>query len=258
MWKSILAIVMVLAVPATLADSNWYVSGSFGNVSQEESENSGAFTSDFTTGDGSPAVPNGTVLPAGTSVGWMTEFDSGTVFSFEAGKRYGSALRSGIEVSWASADVDFHEGVTAGGTLIDGVDAAVLTGSATQLGATVGQIVADGQGEIETMSMMANAYYDFNRDGKFSPYLGAGIGFSMVDVTFNPSGVGIIDDDDTAFAYQVKAGATLSFSDRWEAFAEYSWREGDAEVDASLIPASLDIENEQGLMSVGMRYKFGK
>lgn len=258
MWKSMLAILMMLAVPATMAGSDWYVSGSIGTVSQEESKNSGAFTSDFTTGDGSPAVPNGTVLPSGTSVGWTTEFDSGTAFSFEAGKRYSSGLRSGIEVSWASADVDFHEGVTAGGTLIDGVDAAVLTGSAMQLGATVGQIVAAGQGEIETMSMMANAYYDFNRDGMFSPYLGAGIGFSSVDVTFNPSGVGIIDDDDTAFAYQVKVGATLNFSDRWEAFAEYGWREADIEADASLIPASLDIENEQGLLSVGMRYKFGK
>lgn len=257
MRKSILAILIVLAVPATMADSNWYVSGSFGNVSQEESDNSGAFTSDFSTGDGSPTVPNGTVLPAGTSVGWRTEFDSGSMFSFEAGKRYSSNLRSGIEVSWASADVDFHQGVTAGGTLLDGVDAAVLTGSATQLGLTVGQVVAAGQGEIETLSMLANAYYDFNRDGMFSPYLGGGIGFSMVDVTFNPSGVGIIDDDDTAFAYQVKVGATLNFSDRWEAFAEYGWREGDIETDASLIPASLDIENEQGLLSVGMRYKFG-
>jgi opacity protein-like surface antigen len=156
MWKSLLAVLMVLTVPATLAGSDWYVSGS------------------------------------GTSVGWTTEFDSGTAFSFEAGKRYSSGLRSGIEVSWANADVDFHDGVTAGGTLIDGVDAAVLTGSATQLGATVGEIVAAGQGEIETMSMMANAYYDFNRDGRFSPYLGAGIGFSSVDVTFNPSGVGIV------------------------------------------------------------------
>jgi hypothetical protein len=82
------------------------------------------------------------------------------------------------------------------------------------------------------MSLMANVYYDFNRDGMFSPYLGAGIGFSSVDVTFNPSGVGIIDDDDTAFAYQVKVGATLNFSDRWEAFAEYGWREADIEADA--------------------------
>ena len=59
-------------------------------------------------------------------------------------------------------------------------------------------------------------------------------------------------------AYQVKVGATLNFRDRWEAFAEYGWREADIEADASLIPASLDIENEQGLLSVGMRYKFGK
>jgi opacity protein-like surface antigen len=102
-------------------------------------------------------------------------------------------------------------------------------------------------------------YYDFNRDGRFSPYLGGGIGFADVDVKFNPSGVGIIDDGDTAFAYQVKAGATVSFGDRWVGFAEYAFRAtGDIETDADLIPASLDIENEQGLFSIGARYRFGK
>ena len=109
--KHVIAVAMVLAVPATLAESEWYVGGSVGSVSQDDSVNSGAFTADFTTGDSSPAVPNGTVLPAGTSVGWNTEYDSGMAFSFEGGKKYASGFRSGLELSYGEADVDSHAGV---------------------------------------------------------------------------------------------------------------------------------------------------
>jgi opacity protein-like surface antigen len=55
-----------------------------------------------------------------------------------------------------------------------------------------------------------------------------------------------------------KAGATLKFTESWEGYAEYAFRAtGDVETSADLIPATLDIENEQGLISVGARYRFG-
>ena len=127
MLKYALAVLMVVAVPATMADGDYYFSFSVGSLSQEDSDNSGAFTSDFTTGDGSPAIANGTVLAAGTTTGWTTEFDNGTNFALEFGKRFGSGLRAGVELFSGSADVDTHFGVSAGGTIIDGVDAAVLT-----------------------------------------------------------------------------------------------------------------------------------
>ncbi len=259
MKKSTVTIIAVLlCMPGTALAGEWYFGGSFGFQMQDDSDNSGAFTSDFTTGNGDPDVPNGTVLPAGTTVGWMTEFDDGMAFSLEAGQRYDSGLRSGIELSYGSADVATHMGVTAGGGLIDGVDAAVLTGSAAQLGVTVGEVVADGRGDITTLSLFANAYYDFNRDGKFAPYIGAGVGFSDVDITFNPSGVGIVDDGETVLAYQAKLGATLQFNDAWEGYAEYAYRmSDDVEVAVDLFPASLEVENQQGLFNIGVRYRFG-
>jgi opacity protein-like surface antigen len=256
--KSVLAVfVALLCVPGTAFAGDWYFGGSLGYGMQDDSDNSGALTSDFTTGNGLPAIPNGTVLPSGTSVGWTTEFDAGMAFSLESGLRYDSGLRSGIELSYGSADVKTHMGVTAGGTLIDGVDAAVLTGSAAQLGATVGDVVADGRGDITTLSLFVNAYYDFNRDSNFEPYIGVGIGFSDVDVTFNPSGVGIVDDGETVLAYQVKLGATLQFNDNWEGYADYALRmTEDVEVGVDLFPATLEVENQQGLFSVGVRYRF--
>jgi opacity protein-like surface antigen len=259
MKSSILTITAVLlCVSGTASAGDWYFGGSLGLQMQDDSDNSGVFTSDFTTGNGEPTIPNDTVLPSGTTVGWTTEFDDGMAFSLEGGLRYDSGLRSGIELSYGKADVCSHMGVRAGGTLIDGVDAAVLTGADVQLGATVGEVVAAGRGDLTTLSLLVNAYYDFNRDGNFEPYLGAGIGFSDVDITFNPSGVGIVDDGDTVFAYQAKLGATLQFNDQWEGYAEYAWRMAeDVEVNVDLFPATLEVENQQGLFSVGVRYRLG-
>ena len=145
------------------------------------------------------------------------------------------------------------------GTVIDGVDAAVLTGSPTQLGVTVGQVVATPDGdEIESTSIFANLYYDFNRDGLISPYVGAGLGYSDVSVTYSPSGVGIIDDSESKFAYQLKAGATWSVSERIDLYGEAAYRAtDDVELQNQLFPGTLNIENRQTVFSIGARYKFG-
>ncbi|MEX1252096.1 MAG: P44/Msp2 family outer membrane protein, partial [Hyphomonas sp.] len=36
--------------------------------------------------------------------------------------------------------------------------------------------------QFETTSLFANLYYDFNRGGMISPYVGAGLGYSDVSV----------------------------------------------------------------------------
>lgn len=258
MKRFFVALGAIALIPVAAAAQDWYVGGYIGSNMQSDSDNSGQLTSDFTTGNGAPAVPTGTVLPEGTSVGWSTEFDTGVAYGIEAGLRYDNGLRSGIEISLTSADVDTHEGVNVGGAGIDGVDAAVLTGSAEPLGATVGAVVADGRGDIENLAVFANAYYDFNRDGAFQPYVGAGLGFSQVDVTYNPSGVGIVDDGETKFAYQLRAGATYRFSDTLEVYGEYTYRAtDDVEVDVDLFPGTLNVENQQNLFAVGIRYRFG-
>lgn len=258
MKKYLAALAAFALVPFAASAQEWYAGGYIGTNVQSDSDNSGQLTSDFTTGNGAPAVPTGTVLESGTPVGWSTEFDTGVAYGIEAGLRYDNGFRSGVEIALTSADVDSHEGVNVGGAGLDGVDAAVLTGSAEQLGASVGAVVADGRGDIENLAVFANAYYDFNRDGQFQPYVGGGIGFSQVDVTYNPSGVGIVEDDETKFAYQLRAGATYKVTDNFEGYAEYTYRAtDDVEVDVDLFPGTLDIENRQNLFTVGVRYRFG-
>jgi opacity protein-like surface antigen len=254
-----LALGAALAIAAPAHAQGWYVSGSAGFNFQADSDNSGQTTSAFNTGNGAPVIPNATPIAAGTSLGWTTELDNGYAIAGEVGLYYDGGLRSGIEVVYSEADVDTHRNVAVGGTVIDGVDAAVLTGSATQLGATVGDVVAGAdEGGIENTSVFANLYYDFARDAQISPYIGAGIGFSDVNVKYAPSGVPIVDDGETKFAYQIKGGATWKLNDQFEIFGEAAYRATeDVEVDVQLVPARLDIENQQTVLSLGVRYCFG-
>lgn len=243
-------------LPASAQD--WYAGGSIGLAFQQDSSNAGS-TGAFTTGNGAPVIPFGTAIAAGTPYGWETTFDNGYALAGEFGASYDNGFRSGIELTYTKADVDTHSGVNVAGTVIDGVDAAVLTGSPTQLGATVGAVVASPDGDaIESTSLFANLYYDFNRSGRISPYLGAGIGYSDVSVTYRPSGVGIIDDSEGKFAYQLKAGATWSLTDQIDIYGEAAYRAtDDVELQNQLFPGTLNIENTQTLLSIGARFKFG-
>ncbi|MEM7767085.1 MAG: outer membrane beta-barrel protein [Pseudomonadota bacterium] len=254
-WKSIAALGLAVSVVGAASAQQWYVGGSVGFSQQNDSDNSGQ-TGAFTTGN----LGDGSTLDVaeGTDYGWTTEFDGGLALAAEAGLKYANGLRSGIEIAYLQSDVDTHVGVTLGGGSIDGVDAAALAGSADPLGVTVGELVSDGRGEISSTAVFANVYYDFNRDGPLSPYLGAGIGFADVDVEYAPSGVGIIDDGETAFAYQVKVGASYALTEAIEAYGEYAYRASeDIEVSNALFPGTLDIENEANVFAVGLRYTFG-
>lgn len=244
-----------IALAGAAVAQEYYVGGSIGFAQQNDSSNSGS-TGAFTTGD----LGDGSTLDvaAGTSYGWDTEFDNGTAFAGEFGARFGNGWRGGVELAYSGADVDTHTGVTLGGGSIDAVDAAAIAGSPTPLGVTVAAVVADGQGEITNTAVFLNGYYDFNTGGALQPYLGAGIGFASVDVTYQPSAITVIDDSETKLAYQIKAGATWQLEGQWELFGEYAYRATeDVELDNQLFPGTLDIENTQNVFSIGARYRFG-
>lgn len=252
--KSILLSSAALLFSTTAYAGDWY-GGVYGGINiQSESSNSGE-TGSFTTGN----LGDDTTLDvaAGTDYGWDTEFDNGTVFGAEIGMKYASGLRSGIELSYTTADVDTHTDVTLGGGAIGALDAAAIAGSPTALGVSIADVVADGQGDIQNLSVFANAYYHFAAGDGFSPYVGLGIGFTDSDVEYSPSGIGVIDGGETKLAYQARAGAGFQVSDKIEIFGEYTYRKSDdIEVDNVLFPGTLEIENTQNLLAVGIRAGF--
>lgn len=248
-----LAALAFLSTPAAAQD--YYGSVSAGWAWLDDSDNSGEFTSDFTTGEGT-TIPAGTVLPAGSSLGWTTEFDDGYAIAAAFGRRFGN-WRGELELAYQSNDVDTHRDVQAAGIPLGAEDAGVLITGSPNLGVSVADLVADGRGSVETTFAMANVYYDFNAWSGFTPYVGAGVGAGFVDVDYSPSGVQIVDDDATVLAYQVMAGASYDVSDRMEVFAQYRYRATeDVETDVALFDADLDIENRASVLEAGVRFAF--
>lgn len=248
------AIAACAAITGYASAEGWYVSGSAGVNFQGDSDNEGV-SGAFTTGN----LGDGTTLDvaAGTPYAWETDFDTGFVVAGEVGYRLPAGFRAGVEISFTSADVNTHTNVTLAGGDIGALDAAALAGSPDPLGVSVADLVADGQGEIDGIYYLANAYYDFNTDGRIQPYLGVGIGVADIDVDYSPSGVGIIDDGETLFAYQFKAGTTFKATEQIDIFVEYAYRAtDDIDTDNDLFPGTLEIENQQNLVLAGARFNF--
>jgi opacity protein-like surface antigen len=247
----------LLSTPTALAMNN-YIFGAIGISSLSDSDNSGRFTDDFLTGNADPDIPFETNLPDGTPVSWSTEFDNGTTFSVGYGRKYTNNIRAELEFSYSANDVDTHSGVEALGIDLTDIDAAVLlTGLDTNLGATVGEVVAAGRGDIASRYLMLNGVYDFDTKSPVTPYVGVGVGIAMVDVSFNPSGVVIIEDDDSGFAYQLLAGLSWTMSEKTDLYVGYKYRaSNDIESKVSLFPATLEVENQASILEVGMRVNF--
>lgn len=257
MTKSVLLSFAALAALSAPAAAQQYVSGSVGVTMQTDSDNSGAFSRDFVTGDG-VAVPAGVVLPSGTDVGWTTEFDTGLFVSAAYGYRLNEMFRVEAELSYQSADVDTHTDVQAGGSALGAADAAVLITGSAPLGVTVADLVADGQGELTSTGLAINGYYDLPiENSPFALYAGAGLGLAEVNVEYAPSGVGIVDDTEMSAFFQAMAGGSYAISDSTAFYGGYRYRVyEDAETDSALIPAGLDVENASHILELGVRYSF--
>ncbi len=250
-----IALAAAVALSGASHASDYYVSLSGGVSMLGDSDNEGAFAGDFTTGEGT-TIPAGTVLPDGTAVGWTTEFDTGFALSGALGKRYG-AFRGELEVAYQKNGVDTHRDVAAAGIPLAGEDAGVLITGSPNIGVTVGDLVADGQGDVSTTFVMANVYYDFNAGGRIKPFLGAGIGIGFADVDYSPSAVPVIQDSATEFAYQGIAGFAYEVSPSIELLMAYRYRAtSDVSVDASLFAADFEIESQFSVIEAGLRFNF--
>ncbi len=97
--------------------------------------------------------------------------------------------------------------------------------------------------EINATALMVNAYYDFNRGGRFEPYLGAGVGYANYDLDFN--------GDEDAVAWQALAGVAIGLTDRLDLDVGYRFF-NIPEADFSGTDVSLE---EQSIM-VGIRWQF--
>jgi opacity protein-like surface antigen len=80
---------------------------------------------------------------------------------------------------------------------------------------------------VDTTSVLLNAIYDFDLGIPLHPYIGVGLGMANVDYQLSVTGTGevLLDDNDTAFAYQAILGAGVSIGRRFHLGIDYRyWR----------------------------------
>ena len=197
-------------------------------------------------------------IPAGESIGWRTSFDNGDYYNLALGWDI-DIVRMELEYTRSAADVDTHRGVSAAGLDLSGIDAGVLiTGNQGDLGVSVADLVADGRGEIDTKSVMINMLYDFDLDLPITPYAGIGVGLRDTSVTYRPSDVDILSDNDVGFGYQLILGATYNINETFDVFANYRYRDGrEVSLDSTeLFMARFKLDNQAHIFDVGLRVKF--
>jgi opacity protein-like surface antigen len=164
-----------------------------------------------------------------------TTFDSGLLYGIAVGYRMDSVRIEG-ELSLRDSDVDSHQ----------------LNGSGPLDGPT---------GEASATTLMANVLYDFNTEGRVSPYIGAGLGFAAVD--FEGFGVeaipDVLNDDDSVFVYQAILGMSAEINDEWDFRADLRYLgSGDPgfETSAATGAVSTDADYSTFNITVGFRYSF--
>lgn len=243
-----------LALPSAALAEGPYVGVSGGISLPGDSRNSGQFDAAV------PATPDFAEIPAGTALGWNTEFDNGYAVNGQVGYAFANGLRVELEGAFTRYGIQRHSGLTVGGTNIDAVDVAVLTrGAPSAANPTVGTVLDDGRGRVSNFGLFGNVFYDIETGSGFKPFVGAGIGYQWADVRYRPSGVDVADDSDGGFAYQLMAGASFAVGERAEIFGQYTWRDrtDTADIPLNLLPATIGVETGQSIVSGGVRFRFG-
>lgn len=117
---------------------------------------------------------------------------------------------------------------------------------------------ASASGTLTTMGLMLNGYYDFPTDSKWKPYIGAGIGFTEIDIdSLAANGVFIASDNDHVFAYQAKAGIAYRITPAVDVSLGYRYfATGDADfTDVTGTDFSADGAQLHAV-EVGLRYRW--
>jgi OOP family OmpA-OmpF porin len=104
-------------------------------------------------------------------------------------------------------------------------------------------------GHLSSTSLMANATYDLLPDARFTPYVGAGLGFENVGGT-----IGALSGRDWKPAYQAEAGLRTDVTDQVSMFGEYRFSQSEAVTLADATDTAHQHFSDHGLLA-GFSFK---
>jgi opacity protein-like surface antigen len=102
-------------------------------------------------------------------------------------------------------------------------------------------------GRTSAIGGFVNGYYNFNHNGPWQPFVGGGIGAADVRS---------IGQDDTQFAWQVKAGLDHPFTKRLTGEVAYRYVEV-PNLHGGIEPVGFRGDYHSSAVTIGFRYRFG-
>lgn len=149
-------------------------------------------------------------------------------------------------VSFTVNDEAFNGRVGIGTYITNDFRIGVESGYAAFSGSFAGSPPID----VNTWDILAVAYYDFNNETSFTPFLGFGVGLAQRNIDI---GFGSGDSKTTNhLALQVGSGIGYAISENIELLATHSFQYS---VAAELVD-DLDVSAYQNRFNVGLRYSF--
>ncbi len=154
----------------------------------------------------------------GTELGWIG--------LARGGYDYGNGWRTELELGYRDNNVDDIDGV-------------------------------DGDGSTNNLDTMINVLYEFETGSMFRPYIGIGLGGSMVEYSgVSPVGGARVDDTDWVFGYQGIAGTNVEVTPNVAFFADYRYLATDEPDLHTSAGTEIEADEANHSVVVGFRYKW--
>lgn len=220
--------------------------------------------------DVSASYRDGTYLPLAAK----TSIDTGHAVRGAAGYAFASGLRAEVDISYQENDTT-RMNVKSPGALVlvaygrvRGLPTAELEQDYAALPAQQKSAFEEAskgtsriKGDITMLTFWANAFYDFDLQSAWKPYVGGGLGFARVsiDAESKVTGSSLADDEDTVFVYQIGAGLGYALSQSQALTATLDWRYfggNDPALKGDVTGAKFHTEIDGHYAGVGIRYSF--
>ena len=185
----------------------------------------------------------------------MAHVDDGWTFTGALGWALADGLRAEGEIGYRTNDIGSMH-VLEPGSLV-----ALLPPGAPPAAAALlknrRQII---DGNITSLTLMANLYYDMEMGGAVTPYIGGGIGLARLAVEARSAdGRLLVDDDDMVPAWKLGGGLgyRLAEAGGWPVTISLDYRyyaTGDPTFTGSLTGTDFDTEQSGHLIGIGLRF----
>lgn len=194
------AVALMVAASGAQAGQGWYIAGGAGGQIVDD-----------TTSTVSDIFGNFLLTDTSFDLGYGVNGALGYSWDSHGANGGGAVFRIEGEVLYRVSDVDRLDRVAIVQTFLGPF---ILAGS------------FEGTGDVSTLGLMANAWYEFSTGMPWRPYLGGGLGManiSLNDVGLISSGTefALADDDDWVFAYQFGVGMNYEITPQIIAGIEY-------------------------------------